>query len=466
MLTISDHRRLTACPGNTRREFLRIGGFGMGSLLLPALVSAKQQAHFVQDRAVVLLFLQGGPSHIEFFDPKMSAPPEIRSMTGEIQTATPGITFGSTFPQLASMTDKFSIVRSYQSGNNAHTYLDVTGAKNPFKAAMSAIYARIAGTNHPRTGVPSNILLKPESIRPDLKLGNNFETGALPTLTSPGLLGSSFGAFDPTGGGTLQDNLELKIPQNRFADRRALLRKLDEMRRSVDASGIFEGTHRFQQQAFDVIVRGVAEAFDLEQEPPETMKRYDTTSKFEMSELNRYGDLRRTSNLLGHQLLLARRLVERGCGFVTVSDCGWDHHANGNSPKNMTAFPPMAHQVDHAVSAFIEDIHQRGLQDKVMLVVTGEMGRTPRINKNGGREHWGELTSLLISGGGTTNGQVIGQSDAQANRPISTPYRPEHLFGTVLKTLFDITALRLQSQFPDELIRVVEQAPTIDHLFS
>ena len=214
-----------------------------------------------------------------------------------------------------------------------------------------------------------------------------------------------------------------------------------------------------------MIVRGVADAFDLEQEPPETMDRYDTTSKFKMSELNRYGDLRRTSNLLGHQLLLARRLVERGCGFVTVSDCGWDHHANGNSPKNMTAFPPMAHQVDHAVSAFIEDIHQRGLQEKVMLVVTGEMGRTPRINKNGGREHWGELTSLLISGGGITNGQVIGQSDAQANRPVSTPYTPEHLFGTVLKTFFDTTALRLQSQFPEELIRVVEQAPTIHNLF-
>ncbi|MCS5585155.1 MAG: DUF1501 domain-containing protein, partial [Pseudomonadales bacterium] len=104
-------------------------------------------------------------------------------------------------------------------------------------------------------------------------------------------------------------------------------------------------------------------------------------------------------------------------------------------------------------------------QEKVMLVVTGEMGRTPRINKNGGREHWGELTSLLISGGGIANGQVIGQSDAQANRPVSTPYTPEHLFGTVLKTFFDTTALRLQSQFPEELIRVVEQAPTIHNLF-
>jgi hypothetical protein len=466
MLTITDSRRLTDCPGSTRREFLRIGGMGMGSMFLPALLAAKQQGGFINNRAVVLLFLQGGPSHIEFFDPKMQAPPEIRSMTGEIQTSTPGITFGSTFPQLARMTDKFSIIRSYQSKNNSHTYLDVTGAKNPFKAAMSAVYARIVGTNNPATGIPSNILLKPESVRSNLQLGRNFETSALPTLTAPGLLGPSFGAFDPTGGGKLKDNLKLKITQSRFSDRRLLLTKLDQVRRLADSSGLLEGSNKFQQQAFDVIARGVADAFDLSHERPETMARYDTTSKFSMSNLNRYGDLRRTTNLLGHQLLLARRLVERGCGFVTVSDCGWDHHANGNSPKNMTAFPPMAQQVDHAVSAFIEDIHQLGLQDKVMLIVTGEMGRSPRINKNGGREHWGDLTSLLVSGGGINSGQVIGQSDSHASRPISTPYTPEHLFGTVMRTFFDVGALRLQSQFPDDLIRLIEGAPVMDSLFS
>ena len=272
MLTITDSNRLTDCPGSTRREFLRIGGMGMGSLFLPALLAAKQKTGFIHDRAVVLLFLQGGPSHIEFFDPKMQAPPEIRSMTGEIQTSTPGITFGSTFPRLASMTDKFSIFRSYQSKNNAHTYLDVTGGKNPFKAAMSAVYARLAGTNNSATGIPSNILLKPEAIRPELQLGRNFETSALPTLTDPGLLGPSFGAFDPTGGGKLKENLKLKITQNRFADRRLLLSKLDTIRRFADTSGALEGTNKFQQQAFDVITRGVADAFDLGQERPETMK--------------------------------------------------------------------------------------------------------------------------------------------------------------------------------------------------
>ncbi|MBA62570.1 MAG: hypothetical protein CMJ76_09420 [Planctomycetaceae bacterium] len=466
MLTITDVRSTKTCDGYSRRDFIRIGGAGLGSLTLPSLLAANEQPGFVKDRAVVLLFLQGGPSHIEFFDPKMTAPPEIRSITGEIQTRTPGITFGSTFPQLAGMTDKFTILRSYQSRNSGHTYQDVVSAKNPFKATMSSIYSRISGTNNPVTGLPSNVLLKPEAIRPELKLGSNFETNALPGLTSPGSLGQNYMAFDPAGGSELKDNLELKIPASRFTDRRSLLSRLDHIRRFADTSGLLEGASKFQQQAFDVIAQGVADAFDLGQESPETLTAYDTTGYFNMRDLNRHGDLRRTSNLLGHQMLLARRLVERGCGFVTVSDCGWDHHANGNSPKNMTAFPAMSRQVDHAVAAFIQDLFNRGLEDKVLLIVTGEMGRTPRINKNGGRDHWGNLTSLLMAGAGIKPGQVIGQSDRQAGEPLGTAYEPKHLLGTVLRTFFDIGELRLQSQFPADLIRLAEETPVIDPLIS
>lgn len=464
MLSISEQLEGSAHGSRSRREFLRIGGAGLGALTLPSILAAQENTSFIKDKAVVLLFLQGGPSHIEFFDPKMDAPPEIRSITGEIPTTTPGITFGSTFPRLASMMHRFSILRSYQSKNSGHTYQDVISARNPFKATMSAIYSRIAGTNHAETGIPSNILLKPEAINPDLKLGSNFETSALPELTSPGTLGKTFGAFDPAGGSELKDNLQLKIDSGRFTDRRMLLSRLDRIKRFADTSGMLEGATKFQQQAFDVIAQGVADAFDLEQESKSTLGAYDTTSYFDMRAMNRYGDLRRTSNLLGQQMLLARRLVERGCGFVTVSDCGWDHHANGNSPKNMTAFPAMSRQVDHAIATFIDDLYERGLQDKVLLIVTGEMGRTPRINKNGGRDHWGNLTSLLVSGGGTIPGQVIGQSDRHAGEPISTPYNPAHLLGLVLHTFFDLGELRLQSQFPAELIRIVEESPTIPPL--
>ena len=152
----------------------------MGSLTLPSLLSARGQPGFVKDRSVVLLFLQGGPSHIEFFDPKMSAPPEIRSITGEIPTKTPSITFGSTFPRLAAMTDKFTVVRSYQSKNSGHTYQDVVSARNPFRATMSSIYSRIAGTIHPASGIPSNVILKPEAIQPSRESWNS--TNATSTM--------------------------------------------------------------------------------------------------------------------------------------------------------------------------------------------------------------------------------------------------------------------------------------------
>lgn len=157
---------------------------------------------------------------------------------------------------------------------------------------------------------------------------------------------------------------------------------------------------------------------------------------------------------------------EAGCGFVTVSECGWDYHANGNTPKRMAGIYPMGGQVDHAVSAFLEDVHERGLSDKILLVVTGEMGRTPRLNNNGGRDHYGELTPLLIAGGGLKMGQVVGQSDRNAAKAVGDSYRPAHLLGTILHTLFDVGRLRLEWQVPREIIRFADTAQTIDQLLA
>jgi hypothetical protein len=394
---------------------------------------------------VVLLFLQGGPAHIEFFDPKMSAPEDVRSSTGEVQTVLPGVTFGGTFPKLAKLADKLTVVRSYASMNADHTYLAVLSAGNPLKAAMSALYARVVGTTHPRTGIPTNILIRPEAVEPGLKLQGNFETGALPTLTSPGDLGPSHAAFDPSVGEQLKKDFQLKISQERLEDRRRLLAEFDGIRRQVDASGLMDGLDRFQQQAFDVITRGVADAFDLEKEDPATVDRYDTSKLFRREDITKWYDMRRSSNLLGKQMLLARRLCEAGCGFVTVSDCGWDMHANGNSPKNMANLPPLTSQVDHAVAAFIEDVHERGLSDKILLVVTGEMGRTPRRNKDGGRDHYPNLTTLAFAGGGLKMGQVIGQSDRLAAHPSSERYTPRHLLATVMHTLLDVGQVRVRA---------------------
>jgi hypothetical protein len=469
MLTIREPQLDRNCQGLARREFLKIGALGFGGLVtLPQLLAARSQAatlaQVVKDRSVVLLFLQGGPSHIELFDPKMTAPSEIHSVTGEVATKLPGITFGGTFPKLAAMADRLAIVRSFGSRNSNHTYESVATGGNPTKASMGSLYARVAGVNHSRTGMPANILLLPEAVHDGLKLEKNFETDALPTLTPTGDLGPSYAAFNPAGGGQLKDNLELKIGAERLSDRRALLAELDQLQRQADRSKALDGADRFQQQAFDVVTRGVAEAFDLSKEDPRTVERYDTSKHFDARETQSYYDMRRSSNLLGRQMLLARRLCEAGCGFVTVSDCGWDMHANRNSPRFMAGIYPLGHQVDHAVATFIDDIRERGLTDKILLVVTGEMGRTPRLNKNGGRDHYGELTPLLFAGGGLKMGQVIGQSGPHAAEPASKPYNPSHLLATIFHALFDVGELRLQTSIPREIVRIAESGESIDGL--
>jgi uncharacterized protein (DUF1501 family) len=469
MLNLLDSQPARDCQGFSRREFLRVGSLALGGLTLPGLLAARAQARaldgYVADKSVVFLYLQGGPSHIELFDPKMTAPEEIRSITGEVPTSLPGVTFGGTFPQMAAIAHRLAVVRSFASGNADHqNLLAVAGASNRYKAPMGTIYARLAGTNHPRTGVPRSVFVPPEGAVPGLKLGANFETKALPQLATSGTFQPGYAAFDPSGGGELKANLDLRIPREQFEDRRNLLSRIDGLRRQMEATRAFEAMDDFQQQAFDVIVRGVSEAFDLANEDPRTVARYDTSPIFDQAEFQRWGDMRRCSNLLGKQMLLARRLCEAGCGFVTVSDSGWDMHSNGNSPKNLEGMQPLGRQVDHAVAAFVEDIHERGLEDKILLVISGEMGRTPKINKNGGRDHYANLTPLCFAGGGLKMGQVIGASDETASVPATDKYTPEHLVGTVMHTLFDVGRLRLETGLPSDVVKMVTESKTIREL--
>ncbi|MEZ6143550.1 MAG: DUF1501 domain-containing protein [Zavarzinella sp.] len=466
MLTIHDHLPTRTCAGRTRRDFLRIGSLALGGLTLTDLLAARALAgtgSSGRHKSVVLLFLQGGPTQLETWDPKPDAPAEYRTIVDTIPTAHPGIRFSKFFPKLAAAANDFALFHSFASGNGGHSYEAVTTGGNKTKASMSAAYANLAGGVSPENSLPTNLLLLPEAVQNGLKLKSNFETQALPTLTQTGTLGSQYEAFNPAGGSTLTQNMTLSLPREQFDNRRKLLGSFDSLRHDLDRRGGLANADKFQQQAFDIITRGVTDAFDLSKEDPQTLARYDTSKLFKLEEATKWGDMRRSSNLLGKQLLLARRLCESGAGFVTVSDCGWDMHANGNSPKQMEGLKWLAPQVDHAVAAFLEDVKQRGLSDDILLVVTGEMGRTPKLNKNGGRDHYGNITPLLMAGGGMKMGQVIGKSDTTASKPVSKTYTPADLFSTVMHYLVDVPQLRLRTDLNRDLMAALDR-PTIPEL--
>jgi len=466
MLKIHDSRGTMG-----RRAFLEIGSLALGGLALPQLLAtqalaAKANLRPVTGKSVIFLFLHGGPSQIETFDPKMSAPAENRSVTGEIDTKLPGITFGSTFERLAALNDKFTIVRSFRTGDANHDIKPVVG-KATLGANMGSLFARIAGANDPATGMPLNAALFPRAVDPERgpavdQFGNFNATGGL---------GSAYAPFVPGGGGSLQKDMELKLDPTRIDDRRNLLTGLDRIRRELEARGEISGTGGFQQQAFQTILGGAAKAFDLSQEDPKTIARYDTAPLIAPEQISRkwnnYSRYVDNAKTLGKLLLMARRLCEAGCGFVTVTtNFVWDMHADVNNATMEEGMRYMGHPLDHALSAFVEDCEARGLSDDILLVATGEMGRTPRINKGGGRDHWGGLAPLLLYGGGLNMGQVIGHSTKDAGEPQSEPYGNEELLATVMHTLLDVGQVRLMTGLPQELLRAVTTPQPIQGLFS
>jgi len=446
---------------------LTVGSLGLGGLSLSHLLAANNEKPITTGKSVIFLLQHGGPTQFETFDPKLDVPDGIRTVGGVTKTRIPGVTFGSTMQHLAAMADKCAIVRSYRSGSNGHSTRPIIGEAS-LKANMGSLYARLAGTNHPETGLPMNVTLYPNSIDPEA-LGADDRFGK---FTQTGPLAKSYEPFVPGGGSELQKNLELVFPAERFNDRRALLTALDRLKTEVDNSGTLEGLDRFRQQAYEMVIRGVASSFDISQESPGTIARYDTSrwvnEKAYAHKSNGNSQRRWYQNnaqTLGKLLLMARRLCEAGCGFVTVTTrFVWDMHADKNNLGVTEGMDAVGAPFDHAVSAFIEDCEARGLGDKILLVATGEMGRTPRINKNGGRDHWGGLTPLLLYGGGITHGQVIGRSERDGSKPASSPYDSSNLLGTIMHTLFDFGELRVKQGLPNELIQHVASATPISGL--
>ena len=445
-----------------RREFLTVGGLTLGGLSLPSILSRagvplSEAGRPVTDKAVVFLFLHGGPSQFETFDPKMTAPAEIRSATGEIPTRIPGVTFGSSFPKLAAMADRLAVVRSYVPGDGNHDIKPIVG-KDGFGANLGSAYASVAGGNHPTNGMPSNVVLFPRAVDPN---AGGEQTG-FGKFVSNGPFASSAAPFQPDGGGALKKDMTLNLPLDRLDDRRALLSGFDQLKRGMETDA--EAMEASRQKAFSILLGGVGEAFDLAREDPKTVERYDTSKLIAVDKISKkwnnhkhYADNART---LGKLLLLARRVVERGAGFVTVTtNFVWDMHADSNNATVTEGMGYMGPPLDHAVSVFLDDLRQRGLEDKVLLVACGEMGRSPKINKNGGRDHWGPLGPLLLAGGGLPRGVVIGKSTANGGEPNTDPVRIPNLIGTVMHTLFDVGKLRVTRGVSREVLQMSEYAP-------
>jgi hypothetical protein len=385
--------------------------------LLRARAAAATQGQPVKETSVIWLWLGGGPTHVETFDPKLTAPTAYRSVTGEVATTLPGVTFGGTFPKMAQVAGKLAVVRSFAHTNSGHgggTHWLMTGYNNrlidngglPSRPSMGSIVSRVRGSNHPTTGMPTYV-----------RLGRIGSDG-------PAFLGAANSPFDP--GGLARKNMTLVIDEKRLSKRRSLLSGLDNINRKVDRSGLMEGLDAFEQQAFNLVLSSSQQAFDLKYEDPRVALRY--------------------GGGLGQQLLRARRLCEAGCGFVTVSYGGWDMHS-----KIAASMNKRAPQLDHAVNALIEDVHQRGLVQNILLVISGEFGRTPKVNKKAGRDHWAPLSTLVLAGGGLKMGQVVGESAAKVDVPKTAPIRPQDLMATV----FDVLGLDRNIQFVNQSGRPV-----------
>ncbi|MCA9247728.1 MAG: DUF1501 domain-containing protein [Planctomycetales bacterium] len=481
MLTLQANRSTCDCECVSRRELLRVGSLGLGAITLPALLQASSQgssaASFVRGKSVVFLYLRGGPTQYETWDPKMNAPSGIRAMYGETKTSLPGVTFGKHFLQMAAMADQLAVVRSFRVGSGGHGpgRQLITSGGNPAKAAMGALYAGLAGSNHPLSGLPTNAVVTPRAAGPQYESLRNetdeiLAVGELAAECAAFDLGAGAGASKagkkPRGG--LIHDMRLNLASDRFDDRRALLQQISALRRQADRPGALAGYDRFQQQAFDVLLGGATDAFDLSKEDPRVVAEYDTgrfaaPASLRKKKSNNAKTIPSLSPIaLGKQLLLARRLCEAGCGFVTVTSSGWDMHGNAfGIDDGMACLGPA---VDHAVAAFLRDLARRGLSEQILLVITGEMGRTPKINAKAGRDHWANLCPLVLAGGGLKMGQVIGASDKTGGSPNTEPYGVDHLLATIMHTLFDVSQLRLARGLPTNLVRTIERSQPIKEL--
>jgi hypothetical protein len=399
------------CDGLSRRNFLKIGALGLGGLALPQLLEAEALSGIRQSqKSVIMIYLPGGPPHQDMFDLKMDAPSEIRGEFKPIRTNVSGIQVCEHLPRMAAMMDKLAVIRSISDAVDDHSdFHCMTGRQKRnqppggWPTFGSAVTKLLGSANH---AIPPFVGLEP-------KMQHRPYNDA-----TPGFLGAGFRSFRPDGNGK-EDMILNGVTLDRLADRKRLLAGFDHLRRDIDASGMMEGLDTFNEQAFGVLTSSkLLEALDFQREDKRTIERYGK------GDPKPHGD---AAPMLMEQFLVARRLVEAGARVVTVAFGFWDYH--GNNFKNAKADMPL---LDQGVTALVEDLHQRGLDKDVSVIVWGEFGRTPTINKDAGRDHWPKASCAVLACGGMKTGQVIGATDRLGAEPSERPVR----FGEVFATLY------------------------------
>ena len=424
MLRIDAGRGGRYCDGMSRRSFVQLGVAGMAAASLGDVARAKQSAATGNNNAAIMMWLDGGPSHLDMYDMKPEAPSEYRGIWMPTATNVPGVEITEMFPLQAQHADKFSIVRSlhHDTGGHFHGghFMLTTKSLGPNNTgtfpSIGSIVARERGPR--RSGMPSYI--------------------SVPVASSIGLRPGYFGGnwmgmqYDPFQTGGDPNNANFKVANlnlaggmtvDRLASRRDLNRSLDRIEKTVERGTLFEAMDKFDRDAFEFVSGAAARtAFDINKEDPRLRDQYGRSN-------------------WGQSTLLARRLVEAGSTFVTVHFGGWDHHWN-LEPGYKSVLP----RVDMAVSGLLKDLSDRGMLESTLVILCGEFSRTPRMNDGGnggppgskgtpGRDHWGNSLFCLLAGGGIKGGQVVGSTNAKGERPLTRAVKPCNLHATIYKAL-------------------------------
>lgn len=423
--------------GLSRRGFLQ-GSVGLSALMLPGVAAAAKTGSKSASRpakSVIVLLLEGGMSHLESWDPKPKAPENVRGPLGTIATNHPQLRIGENMPQLAKLTHLYNVIRSVHSEARNHSpglHWLLTGYNNP----AASVNGQLAN-EHPSMGAIVSHQLGGAAaggLPRFVAIPNRRQLGGRVAYSGASHLGTAHEAFDSgavpaTAAAAYTVPIGLTLPKDvslrRLQDRNGLLRSLDQLRRQVDDSPFSASLGDYQRQAINLLAgeRGRA-AFDINRESARTRNSYGNSA-------------------MGQSALLARRLVEAGANYVLVNTSknnSWDHHAN--LAKRLKIMQP---QIDQAAAALLADLEQRGMLDDTMVVMMGEMGRTPTMNKRGGRDHWPDVYSILMAGGGLTRGQVLGSSDRLGAYPHD---RPVHLYE-VLATMYRQLGVDHLASIPD-----------------